>query len=106
MGKPHRQRGFWAEAWPLVPGLVVASAAWAFPGHDDFGFPNSTASQVCFSIGLAWNCIYTAWALQRNASGVLRRTGMAAIGLFVGFILTDILVFMPSMVVAVLMHSF
>jgi hypothetical protein len=104
MGKPHRQRGFWAEAWPLVPGLVVASAAWAFPGHSEFGFPNSTASEVCLWIGAIWNSLYTAWALQRSASGVLRRIGMAAIGLFGGFMLTDILVFMPPMVVWALLH--
>ena len=27
MAKPHRQRGFWAEAWPLAPRLMVASVA-------------------------------------------------------------------------------
>ncbi|NUQ52521.1 MAG: hypothetical protein HUU19_07475 [Phycisphaerales bacterium] len=106
MGKPHRQRGFWAEAWPLVPGVLVASVAWAFPGHGEFGFPNSTASEVFFSIGLAWNCIYTAWALQRSASGVFRRIGMALLGLFGGVLLTEVVVFMPPMVVWVLMHSF
>ncbi|MBL8761662.1 MAG: hypothetical protein JNL50_10205 [Phycisphaerae bacterium] len=104
MGKPKRKRGFWLEAWPLVPGVVVASLVWAFPGHDEFGFPNSTASNVFFSIGLAWNCIYTAWALQRSASGVLRRVGMAAIGLVGGVLFTYVVVFVPPMVIWVLMH--
>lgn len=86
---------WWWRAWPGCS-----------PGHSEFGFPNSTASEVCFWIGAIWNSLYTAWALQRSASGVLRRIGMALLGLFGGVLLTEVVVFMPPMVVAVLMLSF
>lgn len=98
MKKRNRQRGFWEDAWPLVPGMVIALVPWLFRGHDEFGFPNSTASNVFIGISLVWNGCWTAWALQRGAPGVFARVGMGALGLFGGFLVTIIVFWLPWLV--------